>query len=532
MRRSGIMFTIFALVFAMLGSVARAEDEGDERARALSYKRGVWWASWDAGRRPGSVSDIECTATGGPIDLKLDCDDPYPNNEPDVEVDPLDPMHAIASSNDYGTCCDQFYTTFDGGVTWITGNMSNEGPTRIGSDPVTVFDVKHDVALHTSLNFRASGLVACDGDLVVSRSKDGGVTWQAPIVIYGGHGCDFSGTQIFNDKEWIVVDNNPASPHYGRAYVTWSAFVSHHGVYASSAIYESHSSDGGRTWSPAREISGHNDRLCTFQEDGPAGQCDENQFSVPTVMPNGTVVVAFQNAQNERFWEEGELFEDQYLVVKSRDGGRSWTKPRFVVALEDGTRDYPVNVNDRQTLTGYQTRVNSAGNVVADPATGDLYLSFSDNRAGTHDVDNPVTNTNVYLMTSTDGGRTWDGPRGVDTSGTDQWFPWVEVDPTTGSVGVLYHSRRSGNPDLYDTVLAEGAPGAWSRTTVNGAPSDPVHSEYFQAGAEDCEDCATFIGDYIGLSYGSDGSAYAAWTDMRDVAEDGLHLQFVYGTRI
>ena len=30
-------------------------------------------------------------------------------------VDPANPQHMIASSNDYGSCCDQFYTTFNGG---------------------------------------------------------------------------------------------------------------------------------------------------------------------------------------------------------------------------------------------------------------------------------------------------------------------------------------------------------------------------------------------------------------------------------
>lgn len=56
-------------------------------------------------------SQLECTATRTGVNTKLDCDDPFPNNEPDVEVDPADPLHMVASSNDYGSCCDQFYTT-------------------------------------------------------------------------------------------------------------------------------------------------------------------------------------------------------------------------------------------------------------------------------------------------------------------------------------------------------------------------------------------------------------------------------------
>src|SRR5947207_13032698 len=54
----------------------------------------------------------ECTATGDPTaNVNLDCDDPFPNNEPNIVVDPTDPLHMVASSNDYGSCCDQYYTT-------------------------------------------------------------------------------------------------------------------------------------------------------------------------------------------------------------------------------------------------------------------------------------------------------------------------------------------------------------------------------------------------------------------------------------
>ena len=59
----------------------------------------------------------------------------------------------IASSNDYGSCCDEFYTTFDGGHMWVTGNMSIEDRPRTGSDPMTVIDRKSGVALHSSLNY-------------------------------------------------------------------------------------------------------------------------------------------------------------------------------------------------------------------------------------------------------------------------------------------------------------------------------------------------------------------------------------------
>ena len=477
----------------------------------------------------------ECTATTGGANTKLDCDDPFPNNEPNIVVDRANPQHMIASSNDYGSCCDQYYTTFNGGTTWSTGNMSVEDKTRTGSDPVTTIDVKHGVALHSSLNynFNAAG-DACDGDVVVSPSRDGGLSWQKPTVVYSGLGCDPDPTQVFNDKEWITTDNNPSSAFYGRTYLTWTKFVAHNAFTVSSAIWESHSDDGGTTWSTAHEISGSNARLCPFQTDGPAGVCDEDQASVPTVGPDGTVYVAFMNGQNSRLWEPGEVGENQYLLVKSTDGGATWSAPTFVVGMEDGSRDYPINADGRQTLTNYQVRVWGAGNIVASPKhNGQLFLVFSDNRNGVHDSDNPVTNSDVFVMSSSNAGRSWAGPTRVDNGAGDQWFPWVDVNPVTGTIGVLYHDRGATNADTYTTALAEGLPGSLVKTTISTAPSHPRESEFFQAGVPGCETCALFHGDYIGLAYGSDGHANATWTDMRDPSPftAGLFSQFIYFAR-
>ena len=85
--------------------------------------------------------------------------------------------------------------------------------------------------------------------MVVSVSTDGGLNWATPVVAYQGYGADKDPTQVFNDKEWMVADTNPASPYYGRVYLTWSRFLSHNGHYDESPIWEPHSDDGGLTWS-------------------------------------------------------------------------------------------------------------------------------------------------------------------------------------------------------------------------------------------------------------------------------------------
>ena len=100
------------------------------------------------------------------------------------------------------------------------------------------------------------------------------------------------------------------------------------------------------------------DSNVTFQVDGPPGRCDEDQASTIAIGPGGVVSVAFINEQHQAAWEPGEQFENQYMVVQSRDGGVTWSKPVHIVDLEDGSRDYPINVYGSQTLTGFREHNN------------------------------------------------------------------------------------------------------------------------------------------------------------------------------
>ncbi len=383
---------------------------------------------------------------------------------------------------------------------------------------------KHHTAVHLSLNYHAtSGIPTVNGDVVSSVSTDGGLTWQTPTVV--GHG---RGAHFFGDKEDATVDTDATSPFYGRIYVTWTGFTGNAKVSTSSPIMMASSDDGGTTWSAPAAISGSNPTYCTYQTAGPAGVCDEDQGSAPRVGPGGVLYVAFMNSQNSAAWEPGEKFEDQYMVVTSRDGGRTFSAPVHVVDLEDGTLDYPLNVDGRQTLTGFQMRVWGAGTLAVSPTSGRLYLTYSDNSAGVHDVANPVTKSEVFIVSSPDG-ITWSAPSMVDPASPESWFPWVDVAPD-GTVGVLFNDRRPG--DTYVATLAQGAPGSFTSTVVSGALSHPNESAFFQAGIPACPMCTRFHGDYLGLDYGSDGVANVAWTDMRDTTP-GItgYQQFIYFAR-
>jgi hypothetical protein len=152
-----------------------------------------------------------------------------------------------------------------------------------------------------------------------------------------------------------------------------------------------------------------------------------------------------------------------------------------------------------------------------------------------------VTDTDVFLTRSTNGGSSWSTPASVESAsgaGNDQWFPWVDVSPADGTVGVVFNDRRyDSTRDTYGATLSESPAGGWnfSSEQVTTAASNPRESLFFQAGitATGCETCTRFHGDYIGLAYGSDGTANAVWTDMRDLYPPaGLYLQFVdFGAR-
>ena len=150
-----------------------------------------------------------------------------------------------------------------------------------------------------------------------------------------------------------------------------------------------------------------------------------------------------------------------------------------------------------------------------------------------HDSSSPVTDIDVFLMVSSNGGASWSGPTQVDSGEGDQWFPWVDVNPTNGTIGILYNDRGPFNGALYVASVVEGAPGSLAKTTVSARPSDPTQSRFFQSGVAGCENCAVFNGDYTNIEYGSDGKANMVWTDMSAPSEDiaGLFAQFIFYAR-
>jgi hypothetical protein len=436
----------------------------------------------------------------------------FPQNETSVAVNPLVQRNLTSGQNDYRTRSRQgFNSTTDNGGTWYSAELPplsvpNQDILDASGDPVYIFD-REGIAYSSSINFNRTD---DENGIMVQRSTNGGFTWSRPCVSRGPQGPSFcegpgdsrqpgdgvvtyfddpdnmlGGVTVppFDDKEWMASGPRPEgvepqcfNPEHqpvacdpdvvgvDRLYVTWTRFEDNPTALFqfTAKIYFSFSDDQGRSWSEARPISG-SAPFCTAST---TGECDLNQFSVPTVHPTtGLLGVAFENFNTQD--------ENQYLFVRSEDGGATFEGPFFITPVFDV--NYPTSGSSRPdcgprgqgggraVLTNTCFRVNSGGNVVVDKRGGefadDFYLTMSDNRNGTE----ASSNTDVFFFRSTNGGETWIGPSRVNTDrsdlgdvsrdcdpdeeeclgdfGNDQWFPWLDVN-TRGVLAFGFNDRR------------------------------------------------------------------------------------------
>ena len=172
-------------------------------------------------------------------------------------------------------------TSTNGGKTWahgflpgITKIVNPANPYDRATDPSVAYDAKHKVWIISSLALLGSSGAA----VLVSRSRNGGLTWGDPVTVNLAHG---------DDKDWIVCDDAAASPFYGHCYTQWTD---------NGLIEMSTSTNGGKTWESPK----------TTADDagGLAGQ--------PLVQPGGTVIVPFFKGPDIE-------------AFTSTDGGNNWS---------------------------------------------------------------------------------------------------------------------------------------------------------------------------------------------------------------
>src|SRR2546423_4310563 len=353
------------------------------------------------------------------------------------------------------------YASMDGGQTWKTIPVADPKGLTQGDD--AVYFGADGAVYHIHLSFvgiRVAHPPRAESGMLVESSLDGGLTWSEPVAA-----INHVNTVIpFEDKPGIVVDNAPQSKHKGTVYLAWTRFD----VYGSndpdchSHIYFTRSTDGGKSFAMPVRIS-----------DG-AGDCRDSdntvEGAVPAVGPNGEVYIVWAGPL-------GLVFK------KSVDGGLTFSKDKVIGQMPGGW-DFSVEGLDRANgmpVTGVDL---SNG-----PNKGALYVNWIDARNGDPDV---------FVASSRDGGETWSAPARVNADPLRnvrvQFFTWMSVDPSDGSLNVVFYDRRDTSDTLTGLTFARSTDGG--RTFVNYK----IKQEPFAC------DARVFFGDYTGVSaYGGGG---------------------------
>jgi hypothetical protein len=440
------------------------------------------------------------------VQMNDDSNPPLPQNETSVAYNVFDPMIAVAASNDYVSGGVAVMRTSDGGQTWkttrITSVFAGTTDTCSGGDPAVAYS-RRDHAFYVAqlCFFRTLAF----SEVKVHKSIDNGATWTpgrqaaraATNFDYVNRTVDDT---IFNDKEYITVDNNPTSPHYGRLYVSYTKF---HIAADGSSDYcpiQLSFTDNVPTANPALTVFQHTQVV----PDNPGGNGlgeSANQFSVPVVQRDGTLDIGYILEDCNSSLDFGFRFQ------KSHDGGATFLPSPVHV---DKPGQFLDNPSPADLLPPTAFRAPNTLSVAYSQISGTLVFLYQNN------INRAQSKADISFQRSTDGGLTWSDARflSVDGQGNpaagDQFFPWAAADQKGKFYAIWFDRRLDPANHNIDTWQAESTNDgrSWKTFRISTRSWNP-NLAFFSSGA--------FIGDYNGLA-ASTTAVYPVWTDGRNSA--------------
>jgi hypothetical protein len=423
------------------------------------------------GRRPGApaaVAGTESATIGG--DERISGAQFDPRSESSISVDPLDASKIIAASNNIGGngAQAQYFST-DGGATWGQTTLTLTLGDAFHSDPTADW---------TSDGTAWSVTIGIDGSvstlqLRAYKSTDHGATWTFDTTL--------SGNQGFTDKEMLWGDHSNSSPYKDNLYVIW---------HNDAPVYIGRRAGG--TWQTPVLVSG-----AETTGTGIGGDVKTNSA--------GVVFGTWPDTGSQTIW-----------TVRSTDGGASFSPP-VKVASTFGSFDVGIPADGYRRVLIY-----ASTGTHQDFSHNAVYVTWTDLSGetgckvpGDEPAFNPFSTckTRIWFASSSDGGATWSAPKMLNNqpSLNDQFFPWLNVDPNTGALGVVY----------YDTVNDSGRvkTDVWYQSSFDGGQTWRSPIKITTAPTDETTGSADFgnqYGDYIGLS-GYAGHFFPSWTDRRNV---------------
>jgi hypothetical protein len=398
-------------------------------------------------------------------------------NEDPIAANPHNPLQLLTGANDY-SCTTTFqgiYASNDGGSTWNHKCLPVlPGGSGLG-DPMVGYD-RAGNAFAGGIQDGSRGQV-----IIISRSRDNGTTWSAPIVaavptLSGGT----------TDKGWLELDLSSSSPHVNCLYISNTQFDAS----SNSEISVSHSCNHGSTWTT---VVVDTKQIYPSQVD---------QFSDLAIAKDGTVYVSWLRCPATGPAGDCGGTTSKMLVSKSLDGGATWSTPVTSATVKLAPDNCGAFYG---CLPNTFERVSDIPVIAVDNSTGanagHLYIVYY-NWDGTR--------MRVLVSHSTNGGTTWSAgvPVAPSTVAHDQFFPWINVS-TRGTLGVTWLDRRNDSANInYDSFATFSNNGGTSFSTnqkLSSVMSNPFN-DGFGSG---------FMGDYTGNAW--DGATlFASWMDSRN----------------
>jgi len=352
-------------------------------------------------------------------------------NEPSVCINPKNTMEIMVGSN-----LNYWYYSQDAGYTWTSGILVSP-EFGVWGDPVIITDTTGDFYYFHLSNPVAGNWI----DRIVCQKFDKQTNSWSPGTFMGLNG------NKAQDKHWAVVDKNT-----NAIYVTWTQFDTYgsSNPNCKSNIRFSKSLDGGETWSEAisiNEVSGD----CIDSDNTTEG-------AVPAIGPNGEIYVAWSGPA-------GIVFD------RSLDGGETWLDNDIFVTAQPG--GWNLSIPGVNRSNGFPITVCDLSN---GPNHGTIYINYADQSNGNDDAD-------IWLVKSTDGGNNWSEPVRVnnDPPGKQQFFTWMAVDQSNGTLYFVFYDRRNHVNNATDVFMAVSHDGGltFDNFKISNEPFTPSESGYF-----------------------------------------------------
>lgn len=364
--------------------------------------------------------------------VTTDIDPSRAYNQPQMLVDPKDPdVRVIVGANyNAGTC--GAYVSVDGGRTWRAGK-GNAKPTEYKTCVRSDFGPYLGGAYANGTIFIASAADDKGGqqdvnNLYLSRSTDLGDTWQTTIIHKGKADAQFpevNGSAKVGGEHYSLVRTgvDRANPNY--VYVGARLGIADrtppYGLFGNVVIrgVVAVSSDGGKTFGDPVDVLGNSTR---------------SEFAgsyVPsiTVGTDGTVY-AFQRERTPP-----SIADKPFTAGMPAGSPGSGGRLLLSTSTDHGQTWVTKSIDDSAVAGAGSTQANPEGTF--DPKTGNLYVIFGQR-------DTPTSGLNVWIMRSSDGGKTWSERTRVnhDTTDRDHTLPGISVAPD-GRVDVAWADYRN-----------------------------------------------------------------------------------------